>query len=139
MERRGAAHRPIDRVGHRHAGGQWGSSPLPPGVRLLRLLSVAADDPPAARLRVRRVIACAVVVAVLGGFALVRTAGGGSEKPVADAEARRYLDRIVAAAQARDWEKLCHLSAAVFNCRLELDTAGRDAPPPGPPLIVASP
>jgi hypothetical protein len=79
-----------------------------------------------------------VVVTVLGGFALVRTAGGGSEKPVADAEARRYLDRIVAAAQARDWEKLCHLSAAMFNCRLELDTAGRDALPPGPPTIVES-
>lgn len=34
----------------------------------------------------------------------------GAEKPVTEAEARRYLDRIVAAAQARDFERLCGLN-----------------------------
>jgi hypothetical protein len=69
------------------------------------------------------------------GFQAGRKSHGG---PASDAEARGYLNRLVAAAQARDWEKLCHLSAAVFNCELELNTAGRDALPPAPPTIVES-
>jgi hypothetical protein len=99
---------------------------------------VGGDHRRGARLRVGGVVAGAVLVAVLGGLALVHKGGGGSEKPVSDAEARAHLDRIVAAAQARDWEQFCRLSAAVFNCELELNTAGRDAVPPVRPTIVES-
>jgi hypothetical protein len=58
---------------------------------------------------------------------------GGAETPVSEAEARRYLDRMVVAAQARDFEALCRLNGAVLNCERTLDT-GCD-PSTGPPAI----
>lgn len=57
--------------------------------------------------------------------------------PVTETEARRYLDRIVTAAQQRDFDALCHLNGAQSNCRRQLELAGRDAVPQEPPTIVA--
>jgi hypothetical protein len=84
------------------------------------------------------VVGGAVLVAVLAGLALWWNSGSGSDTPPTDAEARAYFDRIVAAAQAQDWDGLCSLNGADFNCRVQLDTAGRDTAPTGPPTIVES-
>ena len=84
------------------------------------------------------VIAAGVVVALLGGLGVWWNARGGGDRPPTDAEARAYFDRIVAAAQARDWDRLCNLNGANFNCRVQLDTAGRDAVPTERPTIVDS-
>jgi hypothetical protein len=99
---------------------------------------VGDDHPRRARLWAKGAAACAVLVAVLGGFALARTGGGEPDKPVSEAEARAYFGRIVAAAQARDWGKLCALNGSPFNCEMQLHTVGRDALPPEPPTIVES-
>jgi hypothetical protein len=61
---------------------------------------------------------------------------GGAGIPVSEAEARRHLDKIVAAAQAHDFDRLCHLNGAVANCRWELNKVGADAVPPDPPQVV---
>jgi hypothetical protein len=82
------------------------------------------------------IVGGAVLVVVLAGAALWSNAGGGSDRPPTDAEARAYFDRIVAAARARDWDKLCSLNGANFNCRVQLDTVGRESVPPDPPTIV---
>lgn len=58
---------------------------------------------------------------------------GGAETPVSEADARRYLDRMVTAAQARDFEALCDLNGSFGNCRRMLDTACD--PSTAPPTI----
>lgn len=75
---------------------------------------------------------------------------GGAETPVSEADARRYLDRMVAAAQAGDFEELCNLNGAVGNCERQLDTgcdptpftepivSCKDTVPPKPPEVVAT-
>ena len=74
---------------------------------------------------------------------------GGAETPVSEAQARGYLDRMVAAAQARDFEGLCGLNGAVLNCERTLDTgcdpstappaiSCKDTVPPVPPEVVAT-
>ncbi|MGH8991043.1 MAG: hypothetical protein ACRDZ7_05885 [Acidimicrobiia bacterium] len=59
--------------------------------------------------------------------------GGGAESPISDADARGYLDRMVAAAQARDFDALCDLNGSVGNCRRTLETACD--PSTAPPAI----
>ena len=44
--------------------------------------------------------------------------------PVTEAEARAYVDRIVAAGLARDFDKVCELNGAVLNCKRILDFKG---------------
>ena len=53
---------------------------------------------------------------------------GGADKAVTEAEARRYLSRIVAAAQARDFNALCRLNGSVGNCRTQLDQGCDETP-----------
>jgi hypothetical protein len=59
--------------------------------------------------------------------------------PVTEAEARRYLDRIVAAAQAHDLERVCRLNGAVLNCRETLRViGGPSTTPTTPPAVVGT-
>jgi len=99
---------------------------------------VSLDPAAATRHRIPLIVGAAVLVAVLAAVALRWDAEGGSTKPPTDVEARAYFDWIVAAAQARDWDRLCNLNGANFNCRVQLDTAGRDAVPTERPTIVDS-
>ena len=78
----------------------------------------------------------AFLIAVVGWLAWADSGGGDSEEPVSEAEARAFFDRIVAAAQARDWVALCGLSGARPNCEFDLDRIGRDRLPPERPGIV---
>lgn len=75
---------------------------------------------------------------------------GGAETPVTVADARRYLDRMVAAAEARDFEALCRLNGSVLNCERQLKTgcdqrpftdpvvSCEDTVPEQPPTVVAT-
>jgi hypothetical protein len=85
---------------------------------------------------------------------------GGFGGPVSDGAARSYFDRIVAAAQAKDFEALCRLNSSVGTCEFELrgvcpESFGsgpapvfpqgealiqecRESVPPEPPEIVSS-
>ena len=84
----------------------------------------------------RRVLGLGGLVLLLAGFSYwwwTRIT-----PPVTEAEARRYLDKIVAAAQAKDFDRLCHLNGAVLNCQWQLDLAGRDAVPSEPPSVTGS-
>lgn len=45
-------------------------------------------------------------------------------RPVTDIEARGFLERIVAAARAKDFEGLCGLSSAVSRCKGDLEAGG---------------
>jgi hypothetical protein len=80
----------------------------------------------------------------LGALALLAVAAGvwwwtssGAEKPVTEAEARRYIDRIVAAAQARDFDAVCKLNGSVGNCRDQLRKGCDDTPfAPDPTLCT---
>lgn len=74
---------------------------------------------------------------------------GGAGTPVREADARRYLERMVAAAQDRDFEALCNLNGSVGNCRRMLDTgcdpssappaiSCKDTVPEQPPTVVAT-
>lgn len=58
---------------------------------------------------------------------------GGAEASVSEDQARRYLDRMVAAAQAKNFEALCDLNGSVGNCQRMLDTACD--PSTAPPAI----
>ena len=96
-------------------------------------------------------------VRLLALFAVLAVAGvggwwwffGGAETPVSDGQARRYLGRMVAAAQAKDFEALCGLNGSVGNCRRMLDTACdpstappaiscKETVPTDPPTVVAT-
>jgi hypothetical protein len=74
---------------------------------------------------------------------------GGAETPVSEADARSYLNRMVAAAQAGDFEALCTLNGSVGNCRRMLETACdpstappviscKETVPEDPPTVVAT-
>jgi hypothetical protein len=59
---------------------------------------------------------------------------GGGDLPVTEKEARSYLDKMVAAAEKKDFEKLCELNGSVLNCRRQLDI-GCDETPGSAPAI----
>ena len=59
-------------------------------------------------------------------------------RPVTEAEARGHLNRLVAAGQARDFDKLCGLAGAVGNCRWLLQEAGPDAVPAAAPRVESA-
>jgi hypothetical protein len=97
--------------------------------------------------KARLVVPLALVAAALLG--VWWWSASGAETPVSEAEARRYLDRMVAAARAKDFEALCHLNGAVLNCERQLDTACdpstalpaiscKDTVPHEPPTVVAT-
>jgi hypothetical protein len=97
------------------------------------------DGPPRSARRSRRgllLLALALVVAV--GLGVWWWFFGGAELPVTQAEARRYLDRIVAAAQRQDWDAMCALNGAPYNCRVQLEQVGTDSVPTDPPTIVSN-
>ena len=97
------------------------------------------DRPRGSRLKVWAAIGLVIVVALIGAGILLGWEGGDSEKPVSEAEARAFLDQAVAAARARDWDKLCSLNGAAPNCYIDLDSPFqklRDTVPPDPPTIV---
>lgn len=60
---------------------------------------------------------------------------GGAGKPVTEDDARRHLDRIVEAAQARDFEALCQLNGAVGNCRDQLRQGCDETPFDEDPIL----
>ncbi|MCA1843786.1 MAG: hypothetical protein LC792_11500 [Actinobacteria bacterium] len=94
-----------------------------------------------ARLKVGSAIGLVIVVALIGAVTLLGGDGGDSEKPVSEVEARAFFDQVVAAARARDWDKLCALNGAPANCQADLDSPFqklRDTLPPDPPTIVAT-
>lgn len=53
-----------------------------------------------------------------------------------EAEARAYLDHIVAAARAGDFDAMCNLNGAPPNCYITLDRTGRDRVPVDPPRVT---
>lgn len=59
-------------------------------------------------------------------------------RPVTEAEARVHLGRLVAAGQARDFDKLCSLAGAIGNCRWLLQEAGPNAVPTAAPDVVSA-
>ena len=85
---------------------------------------------------------------------------GGFGGPVSDGAARTYFERIVAAAEAKDFDALCRLNGSVSTCEFELrgvcpedfgsgpapsfpqgealKQACRESVPPKPPEIVSS-
>jgi hypothetical protein len=104
------------------------------------------------------IVAAVAVVAGLGVWVWWQQGGFGG--PVSDAAARRYFDRIVAAAQAKDFDALCRFNGSVSNCQAELrincpenlgsgpapsfppgealQEACRQSVPPDPPTVVSS-
>jgi hypothetical protein len=107
----------------------------------------------------RKLLVPLVVVAAAVGI-WVWWLQGGFGGPVSDEAARRYFDRIVAAAQAKDFEALCGLNGSANVCwhelRVycpesygggpapqfpkgeELEQECRESVPPAPPTIVSS-
>ncbi len=84
----------------------------------------------------RRVLGLGAVIAVLvvvGTWYVLHASGATG--PVTEAEARAYLNRIVAAARAGDLNKVCHLNGSVNNCRHTLEIVGSTVPP-DPPRVV---
>lgn len=96
------------------------------------------DRPHRPRLKVWAAVGLAAV-ALTGMFALLGGGDGDSEKTPSEAEARAFFDQVVAAAGARDFDKLCSLNGAPPNCYFALDSPFqklRDTVPPDPPTIV---
>lgn len=58
--------------------------------------------------------------------------------PVTEAEARRHLNRIVAAAQRGDLAGVCRLNGSSLQCERMLDVIGRDRVPTQPPTVVGT-
>lgn len=99
-------------------------------------------------MRTRLFVSLLLVVAVAAG--VWWWFSGGAEKPVTETEARRYLERIVAAAQARDFDALCRLNGSVGNCRTQLAQGCDETPfdadrisctttvPKAPPVIAST-
>jgi hypothetical protein len=85
----------------------------------------------------RRALGLAVLVLLIGVPVWVFT-HRSSPRRVSEAEARDYLGRIVAAAQARDFEAMCAFNHAVSNCQHLLDYVGRDTAPSEPPTVVSA-
>jgi hypothetical protein len=101
---------------------------------------VEGDRPHSPRLKVWAAVGLAVV-ALPAMFAVLGGGGGGSENTPSEAEARAFFDRVVAAARARDFDKLCGLNGAPPNCYADLDSPFqklRDTVPPDPPRIVGT-
>src|SRR5437867_1565626 len=65
----------------------------------------------------RRNLILAVVAVAVGLGVWLWWQQGGFGGPVSDAAARRYFDRIVAVAQAKDFQALCRLNGTVGTCR----------------------
>jgi hypothetical protein len=108
----------------------------------------------------RRKLLVPILVVVAGIGAVVWWMQGGFGGPVSDEAARSYFERIVAAAQAKDFDALCRLNSSVGTCEFELrnicpENFGsgpapsfpqgealkqvcRESVPPEPPEIVAS-
>jgi hypothetical protein len=61
---------------------------------------------------------------------------GGFGGPVSDPAARGYFARIVAAAQAKDFDALCRLNSSVGPCEFEMNAVCRD-PVRGGPLQMS--
>jgi len=82
--------------------------------------------------------------ALVLSLALILLGAGGCWRwtrvtpPVTEAEARAYLDKIVAAAMARDFDRLCNLNGAVLNCKRTLDDGMRRALPSEPPTVTGT-
>jgi hypothetical protein len=103
------------------------------------LLIVEADRQRGSRRKVWVAVSGLVVVALIGAFVLLKGDGSDSDEPVSEAEARAFFDQVVAAARARDFDKLCSLNGAPPNCYFALDSPFqklRDTVPPDPPTIV---
>lgn len=97
------------------------------------------DRPPRTGLKVWAALGLVVVALLIGAVALLGGEGGDSEDFVSEDEARFFLDQAVAAARARDWDRLCNLNGAPPNCHFALDSPFqnlRDTLPPDPPRIV---
>ena len=59
--------------------------------------------------------------------------------PVTEAEARAYLNRIVAAGRARDFDGVCDLNGSVLSCRRILGIRGmRAALPSDAPTVTGT-
>ncbi|MGH9039564.1 MAG: hypothetical protein ACRDZ3_04980 [Acidimicrobiia bacterium] len=72
-----------------------------------------------------------VALAVVGGV-WVWWMQGGVGGPVSDEAARSYFERIVAAAEAKDFETLCRLNSSVGTCGFELNYVCRAPGVAGP-------
>lgn len=68
----------------------------------------------------------------------LRADGDDRDDVPTETEARAYFDRIVVAAMADDFDQLCALNGAEFNCRQQLEMAGEGSRPPEPPAVVGS-
>jgi hypothetical protein len=101
-----------------------------------------------------------LVVVAAGIGAWVWWMQGGFGGPVSDGAARTYFERIVAAAEAKDFDALCRLNGSVGTCEFELrnicpenfgsgpapsfpqgealEQECRESVPPEPPEIVSS-
>ena len=80
-----------------------------------------------------------VVVALPAMFAVLGGGDSDSERSPSEAEARAFFERVVAAGQARDWDRLCKLNGAPPNCYADLDSPFqklRETAPADPPRIV---
>jgi hypothetical protein len=108
--------------------------------------------------RTKLLVVVAVAAAAIGVWAWWMQGGFGG--PVSDHAARRYFDRIVAAAQAKDFEGLCRLNGSASLCRVELqhycpesfgsgpapsfpsgaelEQECKESVPPEPPTVVSS-
>lgn len=102
------------------------------GRRRVSLLPVSG----AGRLRVVAVASLLLAGAATAG--LVLAGGDGDVDVPTDAEARAFLDRLVAAAMADDFDRLCALSGIEFNCQKLLSYTEPGSRPPEPPTVVAS-
>lgn len=74
-----------------------------------------------------------LLVALVGIGGWVWWSQGGLGGPIGDGAARSYFARIVAAAEAKDFDALCRLNASVGTCQFEL--RGACADPAGAPLF----
>jgi hypothetical protein len=86
----------------------------------------------------RRVLGLGGLIAavlVVGAWQMLHATG--TTGPVTEAEARAFLNRIVAAARAGDLDKVCHLNGSVHNCQRTLEIVGSTVPP-DPPKVVAA-
>lgn len=79
-------------------------------------------------MKIRLLIPIVLVIAAGIGVWWWFFGAAGAEIPVSEAEARRYLDRIVEAAEKKDLEAVCHLNGAVANCRHQLDRGCDETP-----------
>lgn len=69
-------------------------------------------------MRPKLLIPLAVIAVAVGGWVWWQQGGLGG--PVSDEAARQYFARVVEAAQAKDFDALCRLSASVGTCEAEL-------------------